>query len=137
MGVKNVFKNVGKGVGTGFKAVGKGAKVVSNKVVSGTFIVAQVGGLTLMLAGIIIMIIMSQKKMDAMHLKNVIQFVTGAVLSIVGIIMVGVSYGVRWKHRMVNRVTEIEQKWKPSRKTTSSLKRAYNINKVAKAKARQ
>ena len=126
MGVKKVIKGIGKG-----------AKTVSTTVVSGTFIVAQVGGLALMIAGIIIMIIFSQEKLDAMHLKNVIQFVTGAILSIVGIIMVGVSYGVRWKHRMINRVTAIEQKWKPSRKTVSSLKRAYNINKVAKAKARQ
>ena len=126
MGVKKVFKGIGKG-----------AKTVSTTVVSGTFIIAQIGGLALMIAGIIIMIIFSQEKLDAMHLKNVIQFVTGAILAIVGIIMVGVSYGVRWKHRMVNRVTAIEQKWKPSRKTVSSLKRAYNINKVSKARARQ
>ena len=126
MGVKKVFKGIGKG-----------AKTVSTTVVSGTFIVAQIGGLALMIAGIIIMIIFSQEKLDAMHLKNVIQFVTGAILAIVGIIMVGVSYGVRWKHRMVGRVTAIEQKWKPSRKTVSPLKRAYNINKVSKARARQ
>lgn len=126
MGVKKVIKGIGKG-----------AKTVSATVVSGTFIVAQVGGLVLMIAGIIVMIIFSREKLDAMHLKNVIQFVTGAILSIVGIIMVGVSYGVRWKHRMINRVTEIEKKWKPSRKSVSPLKRAYNINKVSKARARQ
>ena len=126
MGVKKVFKGIGKG-----------AKTVSTTVVSGTFIVAQIGGLALMIAGIIIMIIFSREKMDAIHLKNLIQFITGAILAIVGIIMVGVSYGVRWKHRMVGRVTAIEQKWKPSRKTVSSLRRAYNINKVSKARARQ
>ena len=126
MGVKKVFKGIGKG-----------AKTVSTTVVSGTFIVAQIGGLALMIAGIIIKIIFSREKLDAMHLKNVIQFVTGAILAIVGIIMVGVSYGVRWKHRMINRVTAIEEKWKPSRKTVSPLKRAYNINKVSKARARQ
>ena len=126
MGVKKVFKGLGKG-----------AKTVSTTVVSGTFIVAQIGGLALMIAGIIIMIIFSREKLDAMHLKNLIQFITGAILAIVGIIMVGVSYGVRWKHRMVGHVTAIEQKWKPSRKTVSPLKRAYNINKVSKARARQ
>ena len=126
MGVKKVFRGIGRGV-----------KTVSTTVVSGTFIVAQIGGLALMIAGIIVMIIMSQEKMDAMHIRNLLEFVTGAILAIVGIIMVGVSYGIRWKHRMVNRVTEIELKWKPSRKTVSSLKRAYNINKASRVRARR
>ena len=126
MGVKKVFRGIGRGV-----------KTVSTTVVSGTFIVAQIGGLALMIAGIIVMIIMSQEKMDAMHIRNLLEFVTGAILAIVGIIMVGGSYGIRWKHRMVNRVTEIELKWKPSRKTVSSLKRAYNINKASRVRARR
>ena len=36
---------------------------------------------------------------------------------------------------MVNRVSEIEKKWGPARKTNSSLKRAYNINKSSKRRA--
>ena len=150
MGIKNVFKSVGKGtangvksvgkgVGKGFKAVGKGVLFIGNTVYSGTFIAAQIGGLVLMAAGLVVIIVMalSGKKFGLTNLKPLFTMITGVVLALVGIIMIGVSYGIRWKHRMVNRVTEIEKKWGPSRKRVSSLKRAYNINKVAKARARQ
>ena len=150
MGVKNFvnkvgsgtakgFKSVGKGVGTGFKAVGKGAMFIGTTVYSGTFIAAQIAGLVLMVAGLVVIIIMalSGKKFGLTNLKPLFTMITGIVLALVGIIMIGVSYGIRWKHRMVNRVTEIEKKWRPSRRTSSSLRRAYNINKVSKARARQ
>lgn len=150
MGVKDVAKNVGsgtvkgvksvgKGVGKSFKAVGKGVLFIGNTVYSGTFIAAQIAGLVLMVAGLVVIIIMalSGKKFGLTNLKPLFTMITGVVLALVGIIMIGVSYGVRWKHRMVNRVTSIEKKWKPSSKRVSSLKRAYNINKVAKARARQ
>lgn len=150
MGVKDVAKNVGsgtisgvksvgKGVGKGFKAVGKGVLFIGNTVYSGTFITAQIGGLVLMVAGLVVIIAMalSGKKFGLTNLKPLFTMITGVVLALVGIIMIGVSYGIRWKHRMINRVTEIEKKWGPSRKRVGSLKRAYNINKVAKARARQ
>ena len=150
MGVKNIFSNVGtgtvkgvksvgRGVGKGFKAVGKGVMVIGTTVYSGTFIAAQITGLVLMVAGLIVIIIMalSGKKFGLTNLKPLFTMITGIVLALVGIIMIGVSYGVRWKHRMVNRVTEIEKKWGPSRKRVSSLKRAYNINKASKARIGQ
>ena len=150
MGVKDIAKNVGsgtvkgvktvgKGVGKGFKAVGKGVMVVGNTVYSGTFIAAQVGGLVLMVAGLVVIIVMSLsgKKFGLTNLKPLFTMITGVVLALVGIIMIGVSYGIRWKHRMVNRVSEIEKKWGPSRKAISSRKRAYNINKASKARSGQ
>ena len=150
MGIKNVFKSVGtgtangvksvgKGVGKGFKAVGKGVMVVGTTVYSGTFLAAQIAGLVLMVAGLVVIICMalSGKKFGLTNLKPLFTMITGVVLALVGIIMIGVSYGIRWKHRMVNRVTEIEKKWKPTKRTVSPLKRAYNINKVSKARARQ
>lgn len=150
MGVKNIFssvgtgtvkgvKSVGRGVGKGFKAVGKGVMVVGTTVYSGTFIAAQITGLVLMVAGLIVIIIMalSGKKFGLTNLKPLFTMITGIVLALVGIIMIGVSYGVRWKHRMVNRVAEIEKKWGPARKRVSSLKRAYNINKASKARIGQ
>ena len=150
MGVKNTSRNVGtgtvkgvksvgRGVGKGFKAVGKGVMVVGTTVYSGTFIAAQITGLVLMVAGLIVIIIMalSGKKFGLTNLKPLFTMITGIVLALVGIIMIGVSYGVRWKHRMVNRVAEIEKKWGPSRKRVSSLKRAYNINKASKARIGQ
>ena len=148
MGVKNIAKNVGsgtakgvksigKGVGKGFKAVGKGVLFIGNTVYSGTFVAAQIGGLVLMVAGLVVIIIMalSGKKFGLTNLKPLFTMITGVVLALVGIIMIGVSYGIRWKHRMVNRVSEIEQKWGPSRKRVSSLRRAYNINKASKARS--
>ena len=142
MGVKNIVKATGEGtiagvksVGKGMKKVGKGVLVVGNTVYSSTFIVAQIGGLVMMTAGIIIICIMAGKKFGLTNLKPLFTMITGVVIAIVGIIMVGVSYGIRWKHRMVNRVSEIEKKWGPARKTNSSLKRAYNINKSSKRRA--
>ena len=138
-GTVNGVKSVGKGVGKGFKAVGKGVMVVGNTVYSGTFVTAQIAGLVLMVAGLVIIIAMalSGKKFGLTNLKPLFTMITGVVLALVGIIMIGVSYGIRWKHRMVNRVSEIEKKWGPSRKRVSSLKRAYNINKASKARIGQ
>lgn len=142
MGVKNIVKSAGEGtvkgvksVGKGMKKVGKGVLVIGNTVYSSTFIVAQIAGLVMMVAGIIIICIMAGKKFGLTNLKPLFTMITGVVIAIVGIIMVGTSYGIRWKHRMVNRVSEIEKKWGPARKTNSSLKRAYNINKSSKRRA--
>ena len=142
MGVKNIVKSAGEGtvkgvksVGKGMKTVGKGVLVIGNTVYSSTFIVAQIAGLVMMVAGIIIICIMAGKKFGLTNLKPLFTMITGVVIAIVGIIMVGTSYGIRWKHRMVNRVTEIEKKWGPARKTNSSLKRAYNINRCSKRRA--
>ncbi|MBR0520377.1 MAG: hypothetical protein IJJ95_03475 [Spirochaetales bacterium] len=135
MGVKNIVKSAGEGTVKGVKSVGKGILVIGNTVYSSTFIVAQITGLVMMVAGIIIICIMAGKKFGLTNLKPLFTMITGVVIAIVGIIMVGTSYGIRWKHRMVNRVTEIEKKWGPARKTNSSLKRAYNINRSSKRRA--
>ena len=126
MGVGKVIKGVGQSTVKGIKSVGKGIVVVGNTVYTRTFVVAQVAGLIMMLAGIVIVIIMAGQKFGLTNLKPLFTMITGVVFALVGIIMVGVSYGIRWKHRMVDRVSEIEQKWGPARKRNSSLKRAYN-----------
>ena len=130
-------KTIGQKTIKGFKSVGKGILVIGNTVYTRTFVVAQVAGLVMMLAGITIVLIMAGKRFGLTNLKPLFTMITGVVFALVGIIMVGVSYGVRWKHRMVDRVTQIEQKWGPARKRTSSLRRAYNINKCAKLRARR
>jgi len=135
MGVGKVIKGVGQSTVKGIKSVGKGIVVVGNTVYTRTFVVAQVAGLIMMLAGIVIVIIMAGQKFGLTNLKPLFTMITGVVFALVGIIMVGVSYGIRWKHRMVDRVSEIEQKWGPARKRNSSLKRAYNINKCAKMRS--
>lgn len=135
MGVGKVIKGVGKSTVSGIKTVGKGIVVIGNSVYSRTFVVAQSIGLLLTLAGLIIVLIMSGKKFGLTNLKPLFTMITGVVLALVGIIMVGVSYGIRWKRRMVDRVSEIEKKWGPARKRVSSLRRAYNINRCAKTRA--
>ena len=135
MGVGKVIKGVGSSTVKGIKSVGKGIVVIGNTVYTRTFVVAQVAGLIMMLAGIVIVIIMAGQKFGLTNLKPLFTMITGVVFALVGIIMVGVSYGIRWKHRMVDRVSGIEQKWGPARKRVSSLKRAYNINKCAKMRA--
>ncbi len=126
MGVKKVFKGVGKGV-----------LIVGNTIYSKTFVIAQITGLALTAIGLTITIIMSGKKFGLTNLKPLFTLITGAVFALVGIIMVGVSYGIRWKHRMVTRVGNIEEKWRDARRSASSLRRAYNINKCAKLRAKK
>lgn len=126
MGVKRVFKGVGKGV-----------LVVGNTIYSKTFVIAQIAGLALTAIGLTITIIMSGKKFGLTNLKPLFTLITGAVFALVGIIMVGVSYGIRWKHRMVTKVGNIEEKWRDARRSASSLRRAYNINKCAKLRAKK
>lgn len=126
MGVKKVFKGVGKGV-----------LVVGNTIYSKTFVIAQISGLALTIIGLTITIIMSGKKFGLTNLKPLFTLITGAVFALVGIIMVGVSYGIRWKHRMVTKVGNIEEKWRDARRSASSLRRAYNINKCAKLRAKK
>jgi len=121
MGVKKVFKGMGKGF-----------LVIGNSIYSKTFIVAQIAGLLLTVSGLIVIIVMSGKKFGLTNLKPLFTMITGVVIALVGIIMVGVSYGIRWKHRMVTRVGNIEEKWHDARRTSSSLRRAYNINKCNK-----
>lgn len=126
MGVKKVFKGLGKGV-----------LVVGNTIYSKTFVIAQISGLALTVIGLTITIIMSGKKFGLTNLKPLFTLITGAVFALVGIIMVGVSYGIRWKHRMVTKVGNIEEKWRDARRSASSLRRAYNINKCAKLRAKK
>lgn len=126
MGVKKVFKGLGKGV-----------LVVGNTIYSKTFVIAQIAGLALTAIGLTITIIMSGKKFGLTNLKPLFTLITGAVFALVGMIMVGVSYGIRWKHRMVTRVGNIEDKWRDARRSASSLRRAYNINKCAKLRAKK
>lgn len=125
MGVKKVFKGMGKGF-----------LVVGNTIYSKTFVIAQISGLLLTVAGLIVIIIMSGKRFGLTNLKPLFTMITGVVIALVGIIMVGVSYGIRWKHRMVTRVGNIEDKWRDARRSTSSLRRAYNINKCNKLRSR-
>ena len=121
MGVKKVFNGMGKGF-----------LVVGNTIYSKTFVIAQISGLLLTVAGLIVIIVMSGKRFGLTNLKPLFTMITGVVIALVGIIMVGVSYGIRWKHRMVTRVGNIEDKWRDARRSTSSLRRAYNINKCNK-----
>ena len=134
---KDGAKSVGEKTARGFRKVGKGILVIGNTVYTRTFVVAQVAGLVMLLAGITIVLIMAGKRVGLTNLKPLFTMITGAVFALVGIIMVGVSYGVRWKHRMVDRVSQIEQKWGPARRRSSALRRAYYINKSAKIRARR
>ncbi len=136
-GKKEGSNTVGAKTVKGIRKVGKGILVIGNTVYTRTFVVAQVAGLVMMLAGITIVLIMAGKRVGLTNLKPLFTMITGAVFALVGIIMVGVSYGVRWKHRMVDRVSQIEQKWGPAHRRSSSLRRAYYINKSAKLRARR
>ena len=124
------------GVKKAFKGMGKGFLIVGNTIYSKTFVIAQISGLLLTVAGLIVIIVMSGKRFGLTNLKPLFTMITGVVIALVGIIMVGVSYGIRWKHRMVTRVGNIEDKWRDARRSTSSLRRAYNINKCNKIRSR-
>ena len=84
MGVKKVFKGMGKGF-----------LIIGNTIYSKSFIIAQVSGLLLTIAGLIVILIMSGKKFGLTNLKPLFTMITGVVIALVGVIMIGVSYGIR------------------------------------------
>ncbi len=135
MGVKKVVKGIGSGAVSGVKSVGKGVFVASTAVVSKTFLIAQIAGLVLTVIGLVIVVIMAFQKVSLFNMKALFKMITGVVFALCGIILIGVSYGIRWKHRMVNRVSDIESKWRDAKRTPSSLRRAYNINKCSKLRS--
>ena len=137
MGVKKVFKGIGSGAVNGVKSVGKGMFVASSAVVSKTFLISQIVGLAFMVIGLVIVVIMSFQKVSVFNMKALFKMITGVVFALCGIILIGVSYGIRWKHRMVERVGNIEEKWHEARRSPSSLRRANNINKCSKTRARK
>ena len=137
MGVKKIVEGVGNGAVNGVKSVGRGVFVASSAVVSKTFLVAQIAGLAFTVIGLVIVVIMAFQKVSVFNMKALFKMITGVVFSLCGIILIGVSYGIRWKHRMVNRVEKIEARWHDARRNPSSLRRAYNINKCAKRRACQ
>ncbi len=137
MGVKKIVKGIGNGAVNGVMSVGKGVFVASSAVVSKTFLIAQVAGLVFMVIGLVIVVIMAFQKVSLFNMKALFKMITGVVFALCGIILIGVSYGIRWKHRMVDRVTRIEAKWRDAKRAKSSLSRAYNINKCSKIRSRK
>ena len=135
MGVKKIVKGIGSGTVNGVKSVGKGVFVASSAVVSKTFLIAQIAGLVFMVTGLVIVVIMAFQKVSLFNMKALFKMITGVVFALCGIILIGVSYGIRWKHRMVERVSNIEGKWRDARRCPSSLRRAYNINRCSKLRA--
>ena len=109
MGFKKAAGAVGSGVVNAGKAVGKGVLVASTAVISKTFLIAQIIGLAFMLTGLTIVVIMSFQKISVFNMKALFKMITGVVFALSGIILIGVSYTIRWKRRMIDRVTAIEE----------------------------
>ena len=109
MGIKKAAGAVGSGVVNAGKAVGKGVIVASTAVISKTFLIAQIIGLAFMLTGLTIVVIMSFQKISVFNMKALFKMITGVVFALSGIILIGVSYTIRWKRRMIDRVTAIEE----------------------------
>ncbi len=109
MGFKKAAGTVGSGVVNAGKAVGKGVYVASAAVISKTFLIAQIIGLAFMLTGLTIVVIMAFQKISVFNMKALFKMITGVVFALSGIILIGVSYTIRWKRRMIDRVTKIEE----------------------------
>lgn len=109
MGFKKAAGAVGSGVVNAGKAVGKGVYVASAAVISKTFLIAQIIGLAFMLTGLTIVVIMAFQKISVFNMKALFKMITGVVFALSGIILIGVSYTIRWKRRMIDRVTKIEE----------------------------
>lgn len=109
MGFKKAAGAVGSGVVNAGKAVGKGVYVASAAVISKTFLIAQIIGLAFMLTGLTIVVIMAFQKISVFNMKALFKMITGVVFALSGIILIGVSYTIRWKRRMIDRVTAIEE----------------------------
>ena len=82
---------------------------VSKYVYTTLFIAAQVVGLALTVIGLVTVVKMSQQKFGLTNLKPLFQMISGIVFAIVGVILIGVSYTIRWKHRVIKRLEAIEK----------------------------
>lgn len=82
---------------------------ISKYVYTTLFIAAQVVGLVLTVIGLVTVVKMSQQKFGLTNLKPLFQMISGIVFAIVGVILIGVSYTIRWKHRVIKRLEAIEK----------------------------
>ena len=82
---------------------------ISKYVYTTLFIAAQVVGLALTVIGLVTVVKMSQQKFGLTNLKPLFQMISGIVFAIVGVILIGVSYTIRWKHRVIKRLEAIEK----------------------------
>ncbi|MCQ2412291.1 MAG: hypothetical protein MJ057_04975 [Sphaerochaetaceae bacterium] len=82
---------------------------ISKYVYATLFIAAQVVGLVLTVIGLVTVVKMSQQKFGLTNLKPLFQMISGIVFAIVGVILIGVSYTIRWKHRVIKRLEAIEK----------------------------
>lgn len=82
---------------------------VMKYVCAATFAIAQIVGLVFMVIGLVTVVKMSNQKFGLTNLQPLFKMISGIVFAIVGIIMVGVSYTIRWKHRVIKRLDAIEK----------------------------
>ncbi|MGP1508364.1 MAG: hypothetical protein ACTTJW_05740 [Sphaerochaeta sp.] len=116
---------------------GKGIVYTSASICEKSFAAAQAVGFALIVTGIVTIVLMSRKPFVLTNLRPLFIMISGMVFTIVGIIIVGVYFGIRWKKRILERISAIEGKWHPAVKSVSGLKRAYNINRTAKLREKR
>ncbi len=73
------------------------------------FIVAQVFGICLTVCGLAVIFLASRQDFNLVNLKPLLEMLLGLAVSILGLVIVGMSYGRRWRRQMLSRISDMER----------------------------
>ena len=72
------------------------------------FLIIQILGYVFVLTGIIMVVKVSEMSVSITNLQPVLKFATSLVFIIVGFVVIGLSYSIRWKRMVLNTLKKIE-----------------------------
>lgn len=82
---------------------------IGNKDYSLTFFIAQIAGVLLVISGLVLLIFVSQMKFGLTNLQPLMKLAVSIVLIIAGFVTIGLSYSIRWKRMVLDRLTALEK----------------------------
>ena len=73
-----------------------------------TFLVAQAVGCIMTVVGVVMMLVYSKAKFSLTNLGPIFKLVTGLGIAVVGLVLIAVSYRIRWMHKVIDRLDALE-----------------------------
>lgn len=73
-----------------------------------TFIIAQVLGCIMLVSGIVVILVQLPSKVSLANLKPLFNLLAGLAIAVIGLILVCISYRIRWMHRISKRLDSLE-----------------------------
>lgn len=69
-----------------------------------TFVIAQIIGCVMLLFGLVYIFIHVGQKVSVTNLKPAINMVVGFFVALLGLILIAISYRIRWQHRVETKL---------------------------------